>query len=320
MKRIPVYPLCSQSSKRYALVDDADYDAVRRYRWFAMKRNDVIVPSRFIETAKGMAIRTLHAEVMGKAPSGMVIDHINRKPLDCRRENLRICTIQQNALNRGPRGVRKYSRYKGVDLAWRLINGIRKANPKPWSVRVLSEGKRYWRGMFADEKEAYDVSVEMFQKLHGEFACILPWEGYSDTPALRKVLGRKNGPPPDRQNKNRANPGGKTTTPIHRNPAPHTKTKKSTNTNYTGVSFIIYFKQLIPGGEPQLIHGNPQIATFALFALNRQRRTEDYFDPLAPGLNQVFTARQSLFALAPPGSPEFGRGREPPEKRSSHCV
>ena len=40
----------------------------------------------------------LHRLIMDP-PKGMVIDHINRNPLDNRRKNLRICTIQENLRN-----------------------------------------------------------------------------------------------------------------------------------------------------------------------------------------------------------------------------
>src|SRR5688572_29928849 len=41
----------------------------------------------------------LHRLVIGKAPTGMVIDHINQNKLDNRRSNLRFSTFRENALN-----------------------------------------------------------------------------------------------------------------------------------------------------------------------------------------------------------------------------
>jgi len=42
---------------------------------------------------------SLHRYLMGNVPKGMVIDHINRKPLDNRKSNLRIVTYEENAYN-----------------------------------------------------------------------------------------------------------------------------------------------------------------------------------------------------------------------------
>jgi len=189
MKRIRVYPL---KLNLHALVDDDDYDRLAGYRWYVRSHDHH--PYRRVEADLGYLIESLHSAVVGNIPKGMVIDHKNRDPLDCQRSNLRVCTCQQNTWNRPPKRNCKYSRYKCVLLHWCKRNGIRVTQPKPWYAMVKISGKYHRRGMFADEKQAYDAAVELMQKLHGEYACIEPWQGYSDTPALREALGRKNGP------------------------------------------------------------------------------------------------------------------------------
>jgi hypothetical protein len=54
----------------------------------------------YVQASKG---KRLHQQILGKLGAGLVADHINRDRLDNRRENLRVVTHQQNALNREPR-------------------------------------------------------------------------------------------------------------------------------------------------------------------------------------------------------------------------
>ncbi len=192
MKKIPLFP---RSKKLYALVDDADYERVKDFRWYAARQNKRPLAYRVVEADEGVHYRYLYVELLGQIPRGMVVNHKNHDPLDCRHNNLRVCTQQQNMWNRSPRANKKYSRYKCVNLSWYCKDGTRRTLPKPWSALVVIGKQRHHRGMFADEKEAYEASVELMTELHGEFACIQSWQGYSDNPELRKLLGRKNGPP-----------------------------------------------------------------------------------------------------------------------------
>lgn len=42
---------------------------------------------------------SVHQLIMGKAPKGFCIDHINRNKLDNRRKNLRFVTYSENSIN-----------------------------------------------------------------------------------------------------------------------------------------------------------------------------------------------------------------------------
>ena len=80
----------------FALVDDEDFDKISSIKWLAIK------PKRS-HTFYAVANK------QRKFPK-------NGNRLDNRKENLRICTKQQNAMNIGSFKVSKTSKFKGVSF------------------------------------------------------------------------------------------------------------------------------------------------------------------------------------------------------------
>ena len=70
------------------LIDLDDVDKVKEHKWY-LKDNYVW---------NGKERLFLHRFIMNPS-NDMVVDHINHNPLDNRKENLRICTQQQNLFN-----------------------------------------------------------------------------------------------------------------------------------------------------------------------------------------------------------------------------
>src|ERR1700686_3723528 len=83
-------PLVNQASKLtgYAKVALKDKDFVLQYCYSCTKTVKTIVK----EYAKANNRKTLHELLIGKAPEGYQIDHINHDGLDDRRSNLRHIT------------------------------------------------------------------------------------------------------------------------------------------------------------------------------------------------------------------------------------
>ena len=88
-------------NKRYtAYIDYDDFDTVKEYSLSTIhdhKKPDYLVYVRINPSAPNGSIG-LHRLIM-KPPKDMVVDHINRNPLDNRRINLRVCTMEENNRN-----------------------------------------------------------------------------------------------------------------------------------------------------------------------------------------------------------------------------
>ena len=102
----------------------------------------------------------LRRVIMGVQHSRFCIRHVNRDPLDCRRENLVVRTIRQKVWNNRKStmisGKPPTSRYKGV--FWETWSG-------KWRARIVAEGKNHSLGRFYDEidaAETYDIAARHF--------------------------------------------------------------------------------------------------------------------------------------------------------------
>lgn len=124
----------------------------------------------------------MHEEVLHfRAIKKLVVDHKNGDTLDNRKANLRICTDQENHWNSRPKRNNVSSKYKCVGYTGSYVkDGRRRPLSKPWTVNIIRAKKRIFSMSFADENDAYLVSQEKLKEYHGEFAYLVPWDGYSN--------------------------------------------------------------------------------------------------------------------------------------------
>ncbi len=76
------------------IIDAEDMETVSQHYWHYKKGKGYIISAQR-QTRK----LQLHRFLLGLADESVIVDHANRNRLDCRKENLRIVTPQQNSMN-----------------------------------------------------------------------------------------------------------------------------------------------------------------------------------------------------------------------------
>lgn len=157
MKRIPL------TQGQFALVDDEDFERLSQFKWCAWwsqwTKSYYAVRHGRCDDGK---YRTVYMarEIMG-AKLGEKVDHKFHNTLDNRRENLRICTTQQNSINSRMRSDNT-SGLKGV--SWNK-------NAKKWQAYIANGNrKRIHLGYFVaalDAARAYDAEA---LRINSEFS------------------------------------------------------------------------------------------------------------------------------------------------------
>lgn len=104
-----------------------DVERVSQYRWTL--RSNVNTPYKYFATSFNGKPIQLHRFITN-CPDDMVVDHINRRTLDNRRCNLRICTAAQNSQNT------KRNKTK-------LTNIHKIKNSNSWRYQQNIKGKRF---------------------------------------------------------------------------------------------------------------------------------------------------------------------------------
>lgn len=159
MKRIPLRDKTGKV-KKWAFVDDEDYEWLSRNRWFAHKGNSSFYAYRGLRIRKGLRqMFPMHRAIL-QAKKGQLVDHVNGNGLDNRRQNLRIATKGQNSMN----SRRRKTNISGfIGVCW-----CRQTNR--WRAEITRGGTTYWLGRFDTKEEAARKRDEAAKKHHGKFA------------------------------------------------------------------------------------------------------------------------------------------------------
>lgn len=153
MKLIPL------TQGQFAMIDDADYEAVSAHTWHAQKSGGGFYAYRGVKKPNGKwTLQALHQFLM---PGVGRIDHRDGNRLNDQRENLRPATCRQNGQGSQKKRLGTHSRFRGVTWHKRDLK---------WQAQINVNGKDLFLGYFTDEvaaAHAYDSAALLY---FGEFA------------------------------------------------------------------------------------------------------------------------------------------------------
>lgn len=143
-----------------ALVDDADFDWLSQWKWYAQANNH----GGFYAARRGPDRRLVYMHrIINDTPDDAVTDHRDGNGLNNRRANLRTATQLQNMMNR-------YAKRDGSSSLKGVWFDRHMSSPRPWRAAIRLNGKLKYLGRYSNEADAASA-YEVAAKQHfGEFA------------------------------------------------------------------------------------------------------------------------------------------------------
>ena len=154
MKKIPL------SQGKFALVDDADYEWLNKWKWYYAQGYAVRHSTNPKENRKLVFMHN----IIVPHPKGLITDHVDRNKLNNSKANLRLATKADNARNRKKRKDNTTG-FIGVVAYKRVKNG------KKWHAQIESiDGDCYSLGYWKTAKDAALAYDKKAKELFGKFA------------------------------------------------------------------------------------------------------------------------------------------------------
>lgn len=146
------YILCTTSKGDEFLVDIDDYEKIKDFTW-RVSNNGYIV------TTKNNKVVLLHRLIMNPSDD-LIVDHINHNKKDNRKDNLRICTMSNNNMNKS----KLPSNTSGVTgVTWNKKGGF-------WVSQIGLDNKMIMLGCNTDFNIAVKLRKEAEEKYFGEYS------------------------------------------------------------------------------------------------------------------------------------------------------
>lgn len=147
------------NNEKFVTVDDDDFESLSKHNWqFCLSHGEKGYARRKITVNSKRVLIIMH-RVITNCPSGMEVDHINGDTLDNRKQNLRICTRQENAQNIGRH---KDSGNLHLGVYWNKLE-------RKWKAGITSDYKHIHLGTFSTMEEAMAARKIAEKKIKGSF-------------------------------------------------------------------------------------------------------------------------------------------------------
>jgi hypothetical protein len=164
------YKTIPLTQEQVAIVDTEDFEELSHLKWAAhwdpTGRRYYATHCLYLGWKDGHAISKnliMHRLIMGLARGDRrQVDHINHNALDNRKQNLRIVTQGQNAMNK--------RLYKNNTSGHKGVHWYKRQNR--WIAYITAGGKRKTLGYFVAFEDACNCYREAVKVLHGEFQCL----------------------------------------------------------------------------------------------------------------------------------------------------
>lgn len=149
-KRLENTIILYTSNREEILVDEEDFEHIRKYKWCVSKTGYAVANIK-------KKVTKLHRFILNIKDQNIIIDHKNRNKLDNRKSNLRICTAWENCTNS--------SNTKGKELPL----GISKTQNGKYRARIMVHRKEINLGRFEKLEDAVEARLEGEKKYFNGF-------------------------------------------------------------------------------------------------------------------------------------------------------
>jgi hypothetical protein len=174
MKEIKLSLAGKNKGSYVALVDDEDFEYLNQFRWHVVEGRKDFRVARNVSIEGNLQKRIYMARFIMNPDNKLVVDHIDHNPLNNQRNNLRVCTRNQNIQNKSACGV---SKYLGVSRIVSHCKNISKdgsehisyARPK-FQAGVYFNNKVNYLGRYETEEEAAMAYDKKAKEIFGEYA------------------------------------------------------------------------------------------------------------------------------------------------------